>query len=390
MSEKHERVVAALELREPDRVPTMDLISEFSTINKILGSKPSVASKLFANPRMGWLLDRVLPYTKNLDIADWEISRFAYHATAAMAELGYDSAWVNYLPVFRYLSSTRVEDIYGRYFDIAFDRVGNLSTPMYRGGLISSQEDWKAWDKRAILRLPERAYRTYKRIQKDFGDKIFIFGIFSFGLFENTWQPMGFERFVVALRKEKEFVRRVIRFHADLQCMGIEAMADAGLPGVLFGDDLAYRSGPILSPRTLEEFYGDAYRRITETAHRLGMKIIMHSCGNTSSLLEWFCDCGFDGVHPLEPTAGMDLASVKQAVGDRICLVGNIDITHILVDATREEVFEAVRQAIKDAGAGGGYILAPDHSHPDMSVERLRWMLEAVERYGRYPLNLEE
>ena len=73
-------------------------------------------------------------------------------------------------------------------------------------------------------------------------------------------------------------------------------------------------------------------------------------------------------------------------VGDRLCLIGNLDITHILVDATKEEVFEAVRSSIQQAGRGGGYIIAPTNSHPDMSVERLRWMLEAVEEYGRYPL----
>jgi len=82
----------------------------------------------------------------------------------------------------------------------------------------------------------------------------------------------------------------------------------------------------------------------------------------------------------------MTLTEAKEMVGDRMCLMGNLDITHILVDATREEVFEAVRQSIADAGRGGGYILAPDHSHPGISVERLRWMVEAAKEYGRYPL----
>ena len=92
-------------------------------------------------------------------------------------------------------------------------------------------------------------------------------------------------------------------------------------------------------------------------------------------------------MHALEPTAGVELAKVKEMVGDRMCLLGNMDITHILVDATREEVFEAVRKAIADAGAGGGYIIAPTNSHRTF-VERLRWMLEAVEKYGRYPLQV--
>jgi uroporphyrinogen decarboxylase len=145
----------------------------------------------------------------------------------------------------------------------------------------------------------------------------------------------------------------------------------------------------MLNPRMLEELFGDGYRRITETAHSLGMKIVIHSCGNTSSLLGWLADCGFDGVHPLEPTAGVDLAAVKKEVGDHICLVGNIDISYVLVKGSREEVYEAVRGAIADAGSGGGFILAADHSHEDVSAKRLRWMLEAGKEYGLYPLELE-
>jgi uroporphyrinogen decarboxylase len=89
-------------------------------------------------------------------------------------------------------------------------------------------------------------------------------------------------------------------------------------------------------------------------------------------------------VHALEPTAGVELSKVKEMVGDRMCLLGNIDITHILVDASKEEVFEAVRASIQAAGKGGGYIVAPTNSHPDISLERLQWMLEAVERFGHY------
>ena len=40
--------------------------------------------------------------------------------------------------------------------------------------------------------------------------------------------------------------------------------------------------------------------------------------------------------------------------------------------------------SIEAAARGGGYILAPTNSHPDISVERLRWMLEAVDKYGKY------
>lgn len=388
MSAKHDRVMAALELREPDRVPTFDLMNEYAVNNDILGKKPHPMGPILNNEYGARVMDFLFKLPGSAYFLDMELERFSNLGAAAAVEMAYDAAWITYFPIMRFRDSKIIVDIFGRYNDVFIDEKGNLANPVYRDGLITSPDAWRTWDKKDILRLPEKINRAFSKIFKKYGDKFFMFGFCSYGLFENIWQPMGFERFAVAIRKERDFIESMIRFYADLYCLMVEAVADAGLPGMVYTDDLAFRSGPMINPRQLEELFGDHYRRIVETAHSTGMKMIVHSCGNVTSLLEWFADCGFDGVHPLEPTAGMTLSETKEIVGDRMCVMGNLDITHILVDATREEVFEAVRQAISDAGRGGGYILAPDHSHPGISVERLRWMVEAVQQYGRYPLEV--
>jgi len=395
LSSSHERVLAALELREPDRVPVFDLMNDYGPVYEILGRKPSPTGMLFGNPYTAKALDVIFPLLARVPalaavFSDPEVAKFAHDGAEAATLMGYDAAWVSYFPILRFLGSKKVIDLYGRSYDMLLDKKGNVGNPTYREGLFSGPDDWEAWDKKPLLALPGKVNKVYTKIQRDFGEKLFIFGFSQYGLFENTWQPLGFPRYTVAIRREKDFVRRYIKFFEDLQCVMLEAMADAGLPGTVYTDDLAYKSGPMVSPKLIDELYGDSYRRIAETAHRLGMKIIFHSCGNTTQFLKLFADYGFDAVHPLEPTAEMDLAEVKQLVGDRLCIVGNIDVSHILVDATKEEVFEAVRKAIQDAGQGGGYILAPDHSHPEISVERLRWMKEAGEEYGNYPLPARE
>ncbi len=391
MPDAHARILAALELQEPDRVPTLAIMNEYSTINTILGKRPSPLGFFFKNPFAAKLLDAVFPLMNKFDVLstltiEREMERFAYDIAASAVKMDYDAVWVSYAPVFRFLDSAHAEDFFGRTYDVVMDGCGNVAAPMYRGGTIKSPADWYALDKKAILRFPEKANRFYSSVSRDFADRIFLFGLYGFGLFEHLWQPMGFERFAVAVRKEREFMQRVVRFYTDLDCMMLEALADAGMPALVYANDLAYRSGPMVNPRVLDELLGDAYRRITETAKELGMKIILHSCGNIGSLLSWVADCGFQGVHPLEPTAGMDLSEAKRSIGDRLCIVGNLDITHVLVDASRDEVFETVREAIRDAGPGGGYILAPNHSHSGISVERLQWMLDAAEQYGAYPL----
>lgn len=384
MTVRHERVLAALELREPDRVPTMDMMVEYANIYEILGRRTIPMGRIFENRHARRVIDFVAAHAFTTLPVDLAMEGFTRDRAEAAARMGYDSAWVAHVPIWNSGDSRNFADIYGRQWELTFDGHGNLGTPMYKGGLIDSPGTWKAWDKSGIFKLPPKNHRAYSRVQKDVGDRLFVFGSFSAGLFELTWQSLGFERFVRATRGDRDFLRRLIRFYTDFFNLVVEAIADAGIPGLILPDDLAYRSGPMLNPKMLEELYGEAYRSVTDTAHRLGMKVIIHSCGNVLDLLNWFADCGFDGVHALEPTAGVTLREAKRIAGDRLCLVGNVDVTRTLVDASREEVFEEVRLSIEDAGAGGGYMVAPTNSHPGISVRHLRWMLEAVREYGSY------
>ena len=382
VSAAHDRVLAALENREGDRVPVMDMMVEFANIYEILGKRKLKLAPLMSNQYVARAMDFAGAHAFTTLPLDFAMDGFTYDRTAASVKMGYDCVWVGHVPIWMSGDSRSMIDIYGRRWEYTFDGRGNLGTPMYVGGMIDGPATWSAWDKGGIFKLPAKNNRAYARCQKDFGEELYIMGGFSGGLYEVVWQSMGFERFVLCTRKEKALLHRMIDFYTDLYCVILEAMADAGLPAAIYSDDLAYRSGPMLNPRTLEEFFGDGHRRITETAHSLGMKIVIHSCGNVYDLIGWFADSGFDGVHALEPTAGVELARAKEIAAGRICLLGNIDVTHILVDASRDEVFEAVRQAIEDAGTGGGYIVAPTNSHPQMSVQRLRWMIEATRQYG--------
>ncbi len=386
MAQRIERVLAALEGKEPDRVPVMDVMEEYGNIYEILKRKPLPLGYLFTNSVTSRIIDKLGGLINRSGIFDYEMASFAYDRTEASVKMGYDATWVQHVPIWRFRNSSEATDIYGRYYNIVLDGKGNLATPMYRGGLISGRDDWNALDKSPILKMPDKANKVFKKIQRDFGSDIFVFASFLYGLFENSWQPMGFERFVLTTRKDRELIDEMIKFYEDHYCLMLEAWADAGVPGVIYTDDMAYRSGPMLNPKLMEELYGKAFRRITKTAHKLGMKIVVHSCGRVYDLLEWFADCGFDGVHALEPTAGVELAKAKEMVGDRLCLFGNVDITRILVDAPKDEVFEAVRESIEAAGKGGGYVVAPTNSHQAMSIERLGWMIEATEKYGKYPL----
>ena len=143
-----------------------------------------------------------------------------------------------------------------------------------------------------------------------------------------------------------------------------------------------------MHPKKYDEVLLPAYKIITDAVHERGGKIALHTDGQITPILDFIVNCGFDGLQSLEPTANVDLKYVKKRVGDKLCLMGNIDVAHDLVYGTKDEVYNAVKYAIKTAGPGGGFIVSASNMHPGVKVQNLRWMVESTKEFGEYPINL--
>jgi len=314
-------------------------------------------------------------------------------ALKSAAQLGFDANWVIY-------SAMRLEkdeqselgwvwhDVFGRVWELTSDEQGNTLVN-YSRGLCPTVEKWEAWVEANGARLDAMVENTrtfHKTLWEQHREQIYPMGYAAPGVFENAWQPMGFVEFTKLLYKDPDAVRRIVSFHTELYLRCIDAVMDAGAEIVLGGDDLGQKTGPMMRPALVEDFFGDSYRRIAARVHERGRKLIWHSCGNIYALLDHFIDWGFDGIITMEPTAGMELAKVRAQVGHKLVLIGNLDVSRLLVSGSREEVEAAVKQAISDAGPGGGYILSACHSHSRIDSKRLSWMIEAAHRVGIYPI----
>lgn len=78
--------------------------------------------------------------------------------------------------------------------------------------------------------------------------------------------------------------------------------------------------------------------------------------------------------------------AVKRSHGDRICLLGNVDL-NLLGLGTPEEVEQEVHGLIRDVGPGGGYIVTSGNSLAGyLKPENVLALSQAVQRYGHYPL----
>ena len=205
------------------------------------------------------------------------------------------------------------------------------------------------------------------------------------GVFTNSWYLHGMEPLLLNFIRAPRFVHKLARLVTEYCRDLIDLAADVGVHAIVMDDDLADKHNPMISPRHYAEFVQPYHTELVAHAHDLGMKVVLHSDGNVWPLLDQMAATGIDGINPLEPEAGMDLEKVKQAYGDRLCLVGNIDCGELLCNGTPEEVEAVVRHAIEVAAPGGGYILCDSNSiHPGVAPENFIAMMRAAKRYGAY------
>ena len=116
----------------------------------------------------------------------------------------------------------------------------------------------------------------------------------------------------------------------------------------------------------------------------LGYYVIKHTDGNIMPILDMIVETGADALNPLEPQAGMDIGRIKQAYGDRIALVGNIDCGYLLSEAPADEVREHYARALEldpespealDTAGFTGALLPPlgeDEGVPALIADTLR------------------
>jgi len=160
----------------------------------------------------------------------------------------------------------------------------------------------------------------------------------------------------------------------------LRAVGDAA-DVVIYADDIAFQSGPMVSPGMYRRLLRPRQARVFDLLASSGLKVLYHSCGNILSLLGDLVDMGVDAVNPVQVSAGPmgDTAALKREWGDRLAFWGGIDTHEVLPYGSVDHVRAEVRRRIADLAPGGGYVLAPVHNiQADVSPQNVCAMYEAA------------
>ncbi len=380
-----ERIWEALNLEEPDRIPIHTINIDGNVADKVLGKPEKTAFDVFdemeAQHPDSWV-DKI-----NSILNDIEISVFAKCVRAGF-ELGFDGVGIQYIP-FILESKDEMTDIFGKRHKIR--NIDGNPYPDYYGGYIKNREDWETYPKPDLKQEYRNAKKFYKGVLRkcrDIKDQVCIIAQNALtSVFPPVWQGMGMTNFARALKNDPKLIEERFRFTTDFVLTVFKAYSDCGAKIFLEGGDIAHSGGPMINPRDFNKYLLPRYQEVAEAIHSWGGKYILHTDGDITHLLDFIVESGFDGLQCLEPPL-VDPYLVKKKVGDKICLSGNIDTRSILVNASKNEVVNAVKEAIRAMGHGGGFMISPANFHPEISIERLTWMIESAKEFGTYPLKI--
>jgi uroporphyrinogen decarboxylase len=209
-------------------------------------------------------------------------------------------------------------------------------------------------------------------------------------VFSDIRDLLGYEEALISLITEREnfesLLDRVIEYNRTLAKLASERF---NLNIIATTDDIADTRGLIFNPRIFFDFLGPKFREVIRGFHDLGYYCIKHTDGYIMDILDYMVESGIDCIDPIDPTSRMDIGFIKKKYGERLCIKGNVNCVTTLVTGSTEDVEENVRTCIRSAGYGGGYILSSSNTiHASVKPENFTAMMRATRRYGRYPLDL--
>ncbi len=201
--------------------------------------------------------------------------------------------------------------------------------------------------------------------------------------FSDMRDLLGYEEAMMQMRLEPDhfmaLLDRAVDYNLALARIAVERY---GIRIIATTDDVANAQGLLISPKVYARCIAPSFRRVVQGYRALGCHVIKHCDGDVRPLLDTWMDAGISCLDPIDPGAGLDLPAIKRAQGHRICVKGNIDCVRLLQDGTPAEVDAAVTREIHEAGRDGLILSSSNSIHRGVKPANYRAMLDALRREG--------
>jgi len=212
-----------------------------------------------------------------------------------------------------------------------------------------------------------------------------IIGLFGGNLLEIGQMFYRNDHFLMKLAAEPEKVHQFLDKLVETHLQNLEKFLNNVGPYIdiiLFGDDLGMQSGPQISPKMYREFFKPRHQMMWQRAKELAdVKIMLHCCGGVYKLLADLIDAGLDTINPVQISCdGMEPKRLKSEFGKDITFWGGGCDTHFMLPSgTPEQIKKHVREQVNIFKPGGGFVFQQVHNIlADISPENIVAMFEEM------------
>lgn len=203
-------------------------------------------------------------------------------------------------------------------------------------------------------------------------------------LFEAAWRLRGFETFLTDLVRRKEMAHFLLDRLAALARRNAATLAAAGVDVLALDDDVGMPGGMMMSPATWREFFRPRLVAIIEAARAIkpDVRVIYHSDGDFESIVDDLVDIGVAAINPLQPEH-MDAVRIRRRYGRRLALWGTVGRQTTFSFGDPAAIREEVRVRVETLGRAG-LVLCPayDIDEPDIPWANVAAFLEAGRTFG--------
>lgn len=228
-------------------------------------------------------------------------------------------------------------------------------------------------------------FNAYNKARVVAAEKQRFFVWSGVNVFELMHPVCGHENMLVGMALEPKWIAEMAMDYAKATVAMQEMLfAKEGKPdGIWYYEDMGFKERPFMSPAMYKELIQPAHKYTVDFAKSLNLPVIMHSCGFVEPLLPGMIQAGIDCLQVIEVKAGMDLVRIFKNYGDRLSLMGGIDVRTLysndkkVIDAELEAKIPIVKQ-------GFGYTLHSDHSIPNtVEFETYQYFVEKGLELGK-------
>jgi uroporphyrinogen decarboxylase len=229
-------------------------------------------------------------------------------------------------------------------------------------------------------------YAETRQTIQDLHEAGFATAYFAGSVFETAWYMRSMEQLFVDMVSNRSLSDFLFDRITDIVAGSARYLAEAGLDLLILGDDIASQQGLLMSLPMWREHLQPRLARIIHATKEANPDTLVfyHSDGNVWDAIPDLISTGVEVLNPVQPEC-MDPARVKHTFGDRLSFFGTVSVQNTMPFGKPEDVRAEVKQRIETVGRGGGLLIAPAHVlQPDTPWENIQAFLDAVREFGEY------